>query len=196
MNPTAKEVVIEVMRHFGFRRNYQVAKYFDVTPQTLSGWMKSGEIPPKHLMKYNNEIADTLDDYSNYYKYDNAYKEQNYKPDGNNNYSVKSMINIIKINYKTILFIPLCFTIFSFIYVFLIAEPVYTSKSKVLPISEDGSSSNSFTGFASQLGINIPLNIGGKVPWDEIYPEIIKSSDLLTSMLEKIILQINMALSH
>ena len=185
MNPTAKEVVIEVMRHFGFRRNYQVAKYFDVTPQTLSGWMKSGEIPPKHLMKYNNEIADTLDDYSNYYKYDNAYKEQNYKPDGNNNYSVKSMINIIKINYKTILFIPLCFTIFSFIYVFLIAEPVYTSKSKVLPISEDGSSSNSFTGFASQLGINIPLNIGGKVPWDEIYPEIIKSSDLLTSMLEK-----------
>ena len=35
MNPTAKEVVIEVMRHFGFRRNYQVAKYFDVTPQTL-----------------------------------------------------------------------------------------------------------------------------------------------------------------
>ena len=37
--------------------------------------MKSGEIPPKHLMKYNNEIADTLDDYSNYYKYDNAYKE-------------------------------------------------------------------------------------------------------------------------
>ena len=74
------------MRHFGFRRNNQVAIIFDVTPQTLSGWMKSGEIPPKHLMKYNNEIADTLDDYSNYYKYDNAYKEQNYKPDGNNNY--------------------------------------------------------------------------------------------------------------
>ena len=44
------------MRHFGFRRNYQVAQYFDVTPQTLSGWIKSGEIPLKHLIKFTNEI--------------------------------------------------------------------------------------------------------------------------------------------
>ena len=50
--PTAEQVVLDVMRHFGFRRNYQVAEYFDVTPQTLSGWIKTGEIPAKHLMKY------------------------------------------------------------------------------------------------------------------------------------------------
>ena len=54
--PQVEKIVLEVMRHFGFRRNYQVAEYFDVTPQTLSGWIKSGEIPPKHLMKYNNEV--------------------------------------------------------------------------------------------------------------------------------------------
>ena len=54
--PTAEEVVINVMKHFGFRRNYQVAEYFDVTPQTLSGWIKSGEIPPKHLIKYTTEV--------------------------------------------------------------------------------------------------------------------------------------------
>ena len=54
-----------------------------------------------------------------------------------------------------------------------------------MPVSEDGSSSSSFSGFASQLGINIPLNIGGKVPWDEIYPEILKSGDLLSSMLNE-----------
>ena len=53
---SAEQVVIEVMRHFGFRRNYQVAEYFEVTPQTLSGWIKSGEIPPKHLMKYTSEV--------------------------------------------------------------------------------------------------------------------------------------------
>ena len=52
----AEEVVIDIMRHFGFRRNYQVAKYFDVTPQTLSGWIKTGEIPPKHLIKYKSEV--------------------------------------------------------------------------------------------------------------------------------------------
>ena len=73
----------------------------------------------------------------------------------------------------------------SLVYVFFIAKPIYTSKSKVLPISEDGSTSNNFSGFASQLGINIPLTIGGKVPWDEIYPEILKSGDLMQSMLDK-----------
>ena len=36
-----------------------------------------------------------------------------------------------------------------------------------------------FSGFASQLGINIPLSIGGKVPWDEIYPEICQKVDCL-----------------
>ena len=46
----------------------------------------------------------------------------------------------------------------SLVYVFFIAKPIYTSKSKVLPISEDGSTSNNFSGFASQLGINIPLS--------------------------------------
>ena len=56
--------MIEVMRHFGFRRNYQVAEYFDVTPQTLSGWIKSGEIPPKHLIKYTSEIANNENDFT------------------------------------------------------------------------------------------------------------------------------------
>ena len=53
---SAENIILEVMRHFGFRRNYQVAKYFDVTPQTLSGWIKNGEIPPKHLIKFKEEI--------------------------------------------------------------------------------------------------------------------------------------------
>jgi uncharacterized protein involved in exopolysaccharide biosynthesis len=69
--------------------------------------------------------------------------------------------------------------------VFFIADPVYTSISKVLPVSEDGSSSNGFSGMAAQLGINIPLNIGGTVPWDEIYPEIVKSSGLLINIISE-----------
>ena len=35
-----EQIIIEVMRYYGFRRNYEVAKYFDVTPQTLYGWIK------------------------------------------------------------------------------------------------------------------------------------------------------------
>ena len=47
---------------------------------------------------------------------------------------------------------------------YYISDQIYTSKSKALPISEDGSTSNNFSGFASQLGISMPINIGGKVP--------------------------------
>ena len=52
--PSAEKVILDIMRHFGFRRDYQVAEYFEVTPQTLSGWIKAGEIPPKHMMKYTS----------------------------------------------------------------------------------------------------------------------------------------------
>ncbi len=38
---------------------------------------------------------------------------------------------------------------------------------------------------AAQLGINIPINIGGNIPWDEIYPEILMSSDLLMDILSE-----------
>ena len=40
-----------------------------MTPQTLSGWIKSGEIPPRHMIKFNMEILskdnskDIIEDY-------------------------------------------------------------------------------------------------------------------------------------
>jgi uncharacterized protein involved in exopolysaccharide biosynthesis len=178
--PLAKEVVIEVMRHFGLQRNYQVAKYFNVTPQTLSGWIKSGEIPPKHLIKYKNEILDKIElnkgGSSIINITDNKIKDSQ-------KFSWKDTKNLIKSNIKILLIIPFITTLLTTIYVFFIATPVYTSISKVLPISEDGSSSSNFSGVAAQLGINIPLNIGSTVPWAEIYPEIVKSNNLLQSVL-------------
>ncbi len=174
-DPNAEKIVLDVMRYHGFRRNYQVAEYFNVTPQTLSGWIKSGEVPPKHLIKYKTEIANQL----------------NLRNDNNTSISsfadrkipLKNIKYFLKVNFSILFFLPLFSAITMTLYVFFFAEIIYTSKSKVLPISEDGSTSSSFSGFASQLGINIPINIGGKVPWDEIYPEIVKSGDLLQSLL-------------
>ena len=177
---SAEQVVIEVMHHFGFRRNYEVAQYFNVTPQTLSGWIKSGEIPPKHLIKYKNEILDhkdfNKDDSSIINITDNKIKELK-------KFSWKDTKQLIKLNIKILLIIPFITTLLTTIYVFFIASPVYTSISKVLPISADGSNSSNFSGVAAQLGISIPLNIGSTVPWAEIYPEIVKSNNLLQSVL-------------
>lgn len=181
---TAEQIVMDVMRHFGFRRNYQVAKYFNVTPQTLSGWIKSGEIPPKHLIKYNSEILDL----QNKEKENTSLNSNITFHSKNYNYGKASffkVMEILKNNFKIILGIHSIILFATSIYVFWIANPLYVSISKVLPISEDGSSSNGFSGVAAQLGINIPLSIGGTVPWDEIYPEIVKSSDLLAEMMNE-----------
>jgi len=188
IKPSAEEVVINVMKHFGFRRNYQVAEYFSVTPQTLSGWIKVGEIPAKHLMKYNEEVLEI------------NVKEKIIESQINTNSQILNNGNNIvvpkkhsraetkKIIRKNIYFIfgfPLITIFLTTVYIFWIADPIYTSVSKVLPISEDRTSSSGFSGMAAQLGINIPLSIGGSVPWDEIYPEIVKSSDLLNTILKE-----------
>ena len=185
----AEKVVLDIMSHFGFRRNYQVAKYFKVTPQTLSGWIKAGEIPPKHMMKYTTEVLNVQAKKSLSFS-----KQQILNADPTT--QVDSRFSTQKFSWvrtklilsqyrKTLLGIPLSVILLVSVYVFWIADPVYTSVSKVLPVSEDGStSSNGFSGVAAQLGINIPLSMGGTVPWDEIYPEIVQSSDLLATLLE------------
>ena len=105
--PTAKEVVIEVMRHFGYRRNYQVAEFFNVTPQTLSGWLKVGEIPPKHMIKYNSEILNYNDlnidiDKSFHPK---VYNLENYNGKYDNQ-PVEDLFKILRRNVKKIILIP------------------------------------------------------------------------------------------
>jgi len=189
--PTAENVILDIMRHFGFRRNYQVAEYFSVTPQTLSGWIKAGEIPPKHMMKYTEEVLNVHATKSPSFS-----KQQilNVDPIAQANSSFKTQkfswirTKLILSQYKkTLLGIPLSTVLLIAVYLFWIADPVYTSVSKVLPVSEDGSTSaNGFSGFAAELGVNIPLSIGGTVPWDEIYPEIVQSSNLLTTLLGKV----------
>ena len=184
--PKAEEVVLEVMHHFSFRRNYQVAEYFEVTPQTLSGWIKTGEIPPKHLMKYTAEVLGnqekekigpkTLD-------LSSSFKETQNVLITTQKFSWIETKKLLKNNVKILFGLPIIITLFMSVYVFWIANPVYTSVSKVLPISEDGSSSSGFSGVAAQLGISIPLSMGGTVPWDEVYPEIVQSSNLLSTIL-------------
>ena len=184
-----EKVILDIMIHFGFRRNYQVAEYFEVTPQTLSGWIKSGEIPPKHMMKYTAEVLNAQVEKSRVMIEGSKLDNDSFtKSDSRSNTQKFSWVRtkLILIQYKkTLLGIPLSSMVLAAVYVFWIADPVYTSVSKVLPVSEDGStSSNGFSGVAAQLGINIPLSMGGTVPWDEIYPEIVQSSDLLATLLE------------
>ena len=108
---TAEEVVMDVMRHFGFRRNYQVAEYFDVTPQTLSGWIKSGEIPPKHLMKYSTEVLNTQGkipniDTNNLGSFNSSENQKDARVNAVK-FSWPRMKKILRVNGKTLLGLPI-----------------------------------------------------------------------------------------
>ena len=59
-NLKVRQIIDDLMNKHGFRHNYQVADYFGITAQTLSGWLKNNSIPHKHLLKILNVINKTV----------------------------------------------------------------------------------------------------------------------------------------
>ncbi len=183
---TAEEIILDVMQHHGFRRNYEVADYFGVTPQTLSGWVKTNAIPPKHYMKYEKEI---LSDLTHETEKNAIYV--NLPQSSNDNISAQKSVSSI-VFFKSILkknkylFLLTVFTaaLLSIGYLFL-ATPVYTSVTKILPISEDNNTLAGFSGVAAQIGFSIPAGMGPSTPWDELYPEIVQSENLMNNLVNK-----------
>lgn len=183
---TAEEIILDVMQHHGFRRNYEVADYFGVTPQTLSGWVKTNAIPPKHYMKYEKEILSDL----THEKEKNAIYV-NLPQSSNDNISAQKSVSSI-VFFKSILkknkylFLLTVFTaaLLTIGYLFL-ATPVYTSVTKILPISEDNNTLAGFSGVAAQIGFSIPAGMGPSTPWDELYPEIVQSENLMINLVNK-----------
>ena len=183
---TAEEIILDVMQHHGFRRNYEVADYFGVTPQTLSGWVKTNAIPPKHYMKYEKEI---LSDLTHETEKNAIYV--NLPQSSNDNISVQKSVSSI-VFFKSILkknkylFLLTVFTaaLLSIGYLFL-ATPVYTSVTKILPISEDNNTFAGFSGVAAQIGFSVPAGIGPSTPWNELYPEIVQSENLMNNLVNK-----------
>jgi len=55
-NQDIDKIINDIMDANGYRHHYEVAKYFRVSAQTLSGWVKQQKIPPKHLLKYYNDF--------------------------------------------------------------------------------------------------------------------------------------------
>jgi len=183
---TAEEIILDVMQHHGFRRNYEVADYFGVTPQTLSGWVKTNAIPPKHYMKYEKEILSDLTHATG----KNAIYV-NLPQNSNDNISAQKSGSSI-VFFKSILkknkylFLLTVFTaaLLSIGYLFL-ATPVYTSVTKILPISEDNNTFAGFSGVAAQIGFSVPAGIGPSTPWNELYPEIVQSENLMNNLVNK-----------
>ena len=184
-NNNSETLIAKVMNHFGFKHQYQVAEYFGVTAQTLSGWVKIGTVPDKYVMKFQLDAQEVLNSENNkeFIENINQRKIENSKPKMNSN---EFSFTIFFANHiRTLIILPFITSLFSLITVFFVIRPVYTSSAKILPIGDGGSSFTEMAGMASQLGLSMPMNFGNEIPWDEMFPEIIKSENLVLSILNE-----------
>ena len=95
--------------------------------------------------------------------------------------SLTDILLILARHIRIILITPMILCTLTIIYVLFIADPVYTSTSKIMSSSGGGSVLQA-AGLAAQLGINIPT--GQSEPkW--IYLEIIKSRTLSRAILKR-----------
>ena len=178
---SAEEIILKVMQHFGFRHQYQVAEYFSVTAQTLSGWIKSNTIPPKHLVKYQQEIHSNVGNNRDL----NERSKQNIESIPFKKISISSLNKLLYSNILTIIITPIILTSFVLSYVLYIAPKVYTSTAKVLPISDKASPYAGLGGIAAQFGLNMPSSFSNGIQWDELYPDIINSENLMKILIHE-----------
>ena len=186
------EIILKVMQRFQYRHQYQVAKFFNVTAQTLSGWIKSNSIPPKHLIKYKQEIELVTNEIPatknrEVFVLESSHHSDTAAAQANNfqykKISVSSIIRLLKKSKRTLVISPFVLVSLVSVYVFFLAPSVYTSSAKILPISENNSNLSNLSGLASQFGMNLPT--GGEIQWDELYPEIVRSERLMEILVQK-----------
>jgi uncharacterized protein involved in exopolysaccharide biosynthesis len=184
-NNNSETLIAKVMNHFGFKHQYQVAEYFGVTAQTLSGWVKAGAVPEKYIMKFQLDVQDIPKE--------NIFRESKNDTNQGGNKHLEFRTNINEFSFtlffanhiRPLIIIPFILSLLSLLSVLLIIRPVFTSSAKVLPIGDSGNSLSDMAGMASQLGLSMPMNIGNEIPWDEMFPEIIKSENLVKSVLNE-----------
>ncbi len=184
-NNNSETLIAKVMNHFGFKHQYQVAEYFGVTAQTLSGWVKVGTVPDKYIMKFQLDLEEI--------KKENNLKEPIENINKNKIKNIKtrapskefSFTIFFANNIRPLIILPFTLSLLSLFTVILIIRPVFTSSAKVLPIGDNGNSFSEMAGMASQLGLSMPMNLGNQIPWDEMFPEIIKSENLAKSILNE-----------
>ena len=195
---SVEEIILKVMQRFQYRNQYQVAEFFNVTAQTLSGWIKSNSIPPKHLIKYKQEIESVTNEVSATKNREVFVLESPLRSDTAidrsaaqaNNFqykkiSVSSIIRLLKKSKRTLVISPFVLVSLVSVYVFFLAPRVYTSSAKILPISENNSKLSNLSGLASQFGMNLPTTVGSEIQWDELYPEIVRSERLMEILVQK-----------
>ncbi len=96
---------------------------------------------------------------------------------------LSDVLILIASNIQTIITPPIICILFAFIYLFIFANPIFTSKSKIMSSSSSsGGNLSQAVGIAAQFGINIPNN-QGQPKW--VYKDIITSRSIANKVIKK-----------
>ena len=177
------DIINKIMKEKGYRHQYEVAKYFKISAQTLSGWVNQKKIPPKHLLKFYSEFENDTDK-SDIKTINNNNINKDFIHKQKEKISLSGISKILFKNIKLLIWLPFTFTITTLIYLFFIANTVYKTTAVILPTSGSNQDMNGLLGAAAQIGMSMPLDLGNEIKWDEIYPEIVSSERLKRIVLQ------------
>ncbi len=95
--------------------------------------------------------------------------------------SIGDIILVYGKNIRLFIYIPFIICILTILYVLFIAQPVYTSKTKIVSSTMRANASQ-LSGLASQIGLNLQL---GQPDQNYVYEDIIKSRTIAEKILKK-----------
>ena len=184
-NQDIDKIINDIMDANGYRHHYEVAKYFRVSAQTLSGWVKQQKIPPKHLLKYYNDFnQDKLEQTVIHPSVSTATNKNWSVSNQTEKISLKKVYQLLYKNKKIIIGFPTIVFIVAIIYLFFVANLVYKTSAVILPTEGTGQNISGLLGAATQMGMAMPFSMDNEIAWDEIYPEIVNSERLRRIVLQ------------
>lgn len=108
--------------------------------------------------------------------------KDNYSSESQQEYiAITDIILTIVQNLKIVIITPLLIFFCAFIYMYLFADPVFTSTAKIMSSSSTGGTSQ-VMGLASQFGVNLPTN-QSEPKW--VYLEVLTSRTLAKAVLKQ-----------
>ena len=172
---------------FGDIRLADLAREMDVSAQVINGWKLRDKVPYKYVKQLSDAASIETKSVDQTFKPKIPEEDLNEK---DNKSDIKKLLSVIKNIYDSIannliIFIAITISVITLtaINVFVIIDPQYTSKCKILPLPSDQASS--LQGLATTFGIP-SLARGSSIDINSpiLYPAILKSRKLSQEVLK------------
>ena len=166
-----------------------IAVEFDVSPQVVSNWKSRNQVPYKYIRilreKLESGTAKNIESEQMNPAFYDFFDSSSKKEDED---IIKILAPFLKIcidNYIKIISITILFSLSSYLYEKFVKTPVFTSVTKIVPISVSKQSSQ-LTSLASSFGIDVGnVSRTSGLTSAEMFPALIKSRSLMESLLTR-----------